>query len=469
MSTSTVNLSTAGLSSVTEDIRVALFLASDEAAVVDDIIEDTLPHNNRTWTFFGVENGENYICKVQKLIAPDVWEDIQGQYFTFSAGSNEINAKMSQNIQAGVTAGFAAGVNSVTFADWIGWEIIPHRGMTTILVKGTDYTYDIETGTMVLITVDDVFNNNEWWHIAFEEKVATAGNSSAYGRPFSSLKLITANAAIAANDFGRRALIKGAGSYLEALLPEILTVPINKVLWVESGIGNHITAALKTINGNVIDWKFGNRSAMYICRCEGFGIYREKIDDVTNVWRIIDADGNFKTVGRKFWSSSDSVDELNAIPLDGGGVDGLHFQDYARLYNDHVLLQAPGNLTTYDDWPTGTNKYKFSLKNADGLFRIPDTRGKFIRNASATREPGVWQDHALLAHQHIAQPGGLNHLNGGGYGQTTSDFVIGTFNGQQTSKRDITSQPSSNNGTLLTNVDTETRPENVSDRQFVNI
>ena len=121
------------------------------------------------------------------------------------------------------------------------------------------------------------------------------------------------------------------------------------------------------------------------------------------------------------------------------------------------------------DWSTGNNKYKFSYKDAtSGLFRIPDTRDMFLRN-TGTRTAATFQDHALMTHRHI-NPAASN--NGSlPFGKSLLNIINATIFGTGTSstnKNPLTSDPCDSSGTVLTsNVDSETRPKNVTFNHFI--
>ncbi|MDI3320003.1 hypothetical protein [Pinibacter soli] len=74
-------------------------------------------------------------------------------------------------ITAGVTSGFVGNTNTVTHADWIGWEIQPFRMGYGPLDESTDFTYNKTTGTLTLSNSGDVFGPNEKLFITFKPRL----------------------------------------------------------------------------------------------------------------------------------------------------------------------------------------------------------------------------------------------------------------------------------------------------------
>lgn len=75
-------------------------------------------------------------------------------------------------MKAGVTTGLTSGVNTAVFDgtggkdDWRGWTPILSR--TAIMKPGIDYSWDPDTGTVVLLVPGDVFGNGEYFVAQFE-------------------------------------------------------------------------------------------------------------------------------------------------------------------------------------------------------------------------------------------------------------------------------------------------------------
>lgn len=85
--------------------------------------------------------------------------------FNLSGG---LSYKKPEYLKAGVTPDFTAGINSVTFPDWIGWTPIITR--TGVMKPGTDYSWDIDTGELTLLAAGDKFGNGEDFFVAFDQR-----------------------------------------------------------------------------------------------------------------------------------------------------------------------------------------------------------------------------------------------------------------------------------------------------------
>jgi len=465
-----VTVSTIGLTVVTETIRAAIFKTVTPLAVEQSISEN-FPHADRSWTFYGLDEGSNYIFKIQKYVGA-VWVDITGYSFTFTADSSSLIYKVPITIQVGVTVGLTAGATSAVFDgtggkdDWRGFTIFPERLGAGTMKIGIDYNWDPATGTWTLINYGDSFQNTEYFFIQFSLITSSTGGGQVLsGKQFQSTSVITADYTILSTDFGNKLIVNGTGLSVALTLPDAFTIPENKLLYIESGVGSHKSVVINTHdNTQKIDWLEGNRIALYMGRCETIVLYKQVIDSTHHIWRIHEADGNFKTVGRTFHSYSDTAEELNAVPLDGGGTSGLSAVAYARLYNDHVLKQDPSKIVSYTDWSVGNNKLKYSTVNGSGFFHIPDTRDLFTRNTGTGRDVGIYQGHAIVKHRH---EGTVGTLPTSLFGIGLIARLIGRYAGTQTGFTDLTSEPVDSGGNTLSNMDTETRPTNNSQNQFV--
>ena len=473
-----LGVSTIGLTSITNDIRAAVFVANGSAAVIQSITESGT-HNNREWVFYGLPDNTNYIFKIQQRVG-GVWIDIPGFNFTFTSGDSSINYRPPVIIQSDVTTGFVSNTNSVTFDgsavggvnkdDWRGWDIEIERIGIGTMKPGVDYSFNKNTGVFTLLVTGDVFASLEYFNVTFILQTQVGGGTNDAGTLFSANKVITSDYTVTTSDFGKKLIVEASGTFLTLTLPDISTIPENKLLFIETGIGNHINIALNTYsNSQYFKYLMPNKTNIYLGKCETISIYKQIQADTTQVWRLNDNDSNIKTVGNHFHSYTDASDILNALLLDGGGEEGISATDYARLY-EYVLSLDPSLVCSYADWSTGNNKFKYSYKDAtSGLFRIPDTRDMFIRNSGTARAAATFQDHALMSHRHI-NPAASN--NGSlPFGKSLLNIINATIFGTGTSstnKNPLTSDPCDNSGTVLTsNIDTETRPKNVTFNHFI--
>ncbi|MES2004345.1 MAG: hypothetical protein V4450_07475 [Bacteroidota bacterium] len=446
-----IGITTIGLTVVTEQIRAVIFKTVTPLAVEQSIVEDA-PHNDRLWVFYGLEESSNYIFKIQKNVAT-VWVDVPGYYFTFTPDNPAVKYKEPVQIHADYTTGFVSGVNSVVFDgtdgkdDWRGFKIFPDRG-AGLMKRDIDYSWDDVSGTWALLQEGDLFQPGEYWDIEFATIIAELGGGQVLsGKLFNETVVITEDYAMTDANFGKNNLIQGEDEYLEVTLPDIATIPENKMAYIESGSGAHLCARFKTFSGaQKIDWLEGNLVDLFFCRNEQLAIY-----PLNGKWRIKFPEGGFKNVGRDFHSFSDLNEEANAIPLNGGGNDGLSVTAYARLYNRVVLRLNPSKVCTYADWSTGNNKYKFSFANDEGFFHIPDTRDMFVRNTGNARDVGIYQADQIKQTE-------INLR----IRKSNNNYGFGTLNGPI-----IDNSTPANNEKVTIGTGTETSPVNISFNHFI--
>jgi hypothetical protein len=397
--TTTFNLITRPYTLITNDVRVVLYKASDPTVIVTSQ-QFAAPHGQRTWTFPGLLR-TNYIVKILEVNGATIVQQLDD--FTIVPDSRDIKIKQSRLIQVDSEPGLTTGNTSATFDgtagkdDWRGWT--PHieligAGTSKVAI---DYTFDSTTGTW---TSTVPFEPDVYYFVEFEPIISTgAGGVPITADLWSENKVISDNTNLLTDDWGKNILLKGAAPY-EVTLPDISTVPVNKLTFFESD--NNACVSLKSSNANAINWLEGNRTKIYIRKSESLAIYREKIDDTTSRWRVKNAEGNFKRVGEVFSSYADTI--LNAIEFTGGQYDK---NEHARLYNDHVLTQNAGNVVAYADW--NANQTKFSFADATtGKFRVPNLSNLYERVTDGTKKQGDFQDEQVGKHNHRMKVWGDN-------------------------------------------------------------
>jgi hypothetical protein len=463
MSTIFANLSTTAIST-SNNVKVALYKESDPLAEVTSQtfanIAGVVPE--RQWSFPGLDR-TNYICKVLEV---DGSSNILQQYnrFEFVPNENETEWKDPILIQIGATAipggsgAFPAGVNTVTVPGWVGWDIEAERIGAGTMKKGIDYTWNITTGVWALLAVGDVFVDGEYFFVTFAPRVNIGGGvNNASGALFSQRKLVTNSVTLTASDIGKKILVQGAVSYLEITLPDIATVTENKITFFEFGRGTLKCARIKTATGQIIDWLQGTRASLYGCPNETLELYKVVNLDASQVWRVNNSDGNFKSVGQHVNEMITSGGVFNKVLLDGTAISST---DYARLYNDYVLRIPSSSVCDYADWTTGNNKYKYSFKDSGtGLFHVPDLRDKYERMVSASNLAASYLANTVGPHYHIS-----------GIYQDSSDYADGSASPNNiginvTATPVVTSAPTNSSGSLLGGA--ESRPETVVVNRYV--
>lgn len=455
----------------TNTVKPTLYKTSDLNVEIDSQ-HLAGPLGQTQWDFVGLER-TNYKVMILEVDNANINTVISVlDWWTVIPENEEIKYLAPYTAQAGVTIGFAAVTSAFTFdgaanADmkFTGYDLEVERVGVRTLVKNVDYTWDPATSEFALLNGDQT-NNGEYWIFRPVLQVTAGGGSvNLAGDVFKSLQVIADDYNIAANDFGTELLIKGVNPVVTLTLPDIFTVLPNRLLFLESGLGNHkqviINVNAAVGNANSIDWLEGGRGTLYMGVCEELAIYREKIDSVVSVWRIKFPEGNYKTVGRTFsvYGEITAAQQRNVLELDGGGADGrangVDSLENARLYNDHVLKQNPANLITFAAWATGNNKYKYSEKDAiTGRFHIPDLRNMHERQSDGARLAGSYQADAVGPHTHPI-PSAFNE-------GSTDKHKVSVYDTHTNNDVELDTSINSGTGTAA-----ETTVKNVAVRRFV--
>ena len=375
---------------ITNGIRASVYLQSSPQALVASIIDTTTGHPARTWSFPGLPRA-NYGFSLDEI---DDSGNVLANLALFDVTPGEVDGLLTredEQIKVDTTTGFVSGtaefifdgtlVSGVQKPNYVGWDIVPSelngRG---ILVRGLDYNWFPETGTFVLLQPGDLFTTNTYYNIHFEPIQNPVGNSYPTVTDFT-IRLMTSGGNASVTDFGNKLIIEPVVPYCEIALPSIITVPEGRIMTVEVG-GTGFNCVKFPANGSdVINFANGD---IYAYCGETFSVYRFNHPTRGNEWRVCDAEGNFKTVGRIVTEDKYYSDVLNSIPLDGNPIS---VSTYARLYNDFVLQLPLAQTCNFDDWSTGNNMYLYSLANSSNpiyanQFRTPDRRGLFEKNNS---------------------------------------------------------------------------------------
>lgn len=385
---STVNITTNVNPATANGLRMNLYLASAPLAVINSIDQAWQAENR--WTFTNLLPGTTYIYNLYEVDANNLTLQQYTNNPSFtppSAGSIEV--KPPQDIEVDVTPGVIQGNNTATFTDWIGWDLTVEEVGTGTMKRGEAYSYDSTTGVFALLGQDHVFISNQRYFVRFEPRVSPV-SSIVVKDAWSDLLVVSQDYQMAVGDIDKKIIISATGTTLNLTLPDFSLVPKNRLIYIESDKGNHINASIIG-SANSINWLEGNRTKLYIGTNESIVMYAGLLK-----FRVHSSDGNFKTVGRMFWSDRDA--EYNAVELNGAG---LKANEYARLYNDYVLKLSPSQIVQPSDWFLGNNKYKFSFADASGVFRVPDLRGMYMVNSgglalNSITNPGDFIPQQLL-------------------------------------------------------------------------
>lgn len=386
------------LSITVNHMKYALYKNTDLSTIVT---AQSFPptHNLRTVHFPGLER-TNYRFRLLEVLPDDMTIVREILYTDFVPGASSPIFYVPKEIQVGVTAGLVAAATTFVFdgtggtEDWRGRNIKVERVGQGTMQNSVQYSWDNVMGTFTLLQSGDTFQPNELFVVEFDLVLGNA-ESVAPVSAFSGVMIITGATTLVAGDIGKKIIIKGATSAFDVTLPALSGCTQNVPTYIESGIGSHKCVRFLTAGGDVIDWLKGSRTDLKIGMCESFAIYKN-IDASVAKWRIHDADGNFRTVGRFMSTFAGEAQEFNTLECDGRLVS---VADYRRLYEDYVLLLDPSLTCAYADHGTGNNKYKFSLASG-GQFYLPDLREIYERNAGATNSPTTFLKSANKKHNH---------------------------------------------------------------------
>lgn len=379
--TTNPGIATGAFPTVLSDLKYALYDPADGTELAEQTF--AAPHPERTVLFMGLDR-QNYDFKLIEMVG-GMPVNIR-QSYSFVPDRDDIQYRDPEMLQAGVTVGFPANVNAVTFdgtagaPDFRGWDIEIERMPTGTMVQDIAYSWDKITGVLTLLQAGDIFSQDEYFNVtAFLIISATQGVP--IGRQFSLVVEIDADYTLIAGDAGKKILIQGATDYLEVTLPDINLIMQRRTMFFETGIGNHKCVKIKVPDGSgqTIDFGKGAMDSVFMGVCESFELYRQGA-----VWRIAAPVGNFLTVGRNFATDASEADEFNAILMDGRSVNKLAF---ARLWA-YVLTLDPGQVTTYAGHGADPTKYS-TLNGAGDEFYIPNRIGRHERNASALEVAGT--------------------------------------------------------------------------------
>lgn len=414
MTTLALDIVTGAYPTIANNIETRIYLQSDPLAIVASL-NYPAPHPQRVWAYPGLERA-NYLFRIFEMSGSSIVRQLGEDMDVNPSSNGGVSQRATEQIVADTTIGFTSGVNVVTFdgtdgaEDWRGWDIdtLDLIGSGP-MKKGIDYSWNVTTATLTLLTVGAIFNPEEWFNVDFALQITDVTDSVPASIPaFSTPKIIRANYPVSAGgDMGGLLILDPTGVYLEIQLPDLSTVVAGKLLRIEMRRASvNKCVKILTWTGQTIDWLQGGRGDLYICPQESLSLY--KFIDITDpdhpvsMWRVLDPNGNWLRLGEQVTDDNVSANVFNKVLMAGADGDVLA---QARIYNDHVT-QMGGQVCNYDDWATGSNRYKFSLANSAipgnaGKFKFPDRRNKFERITDGTRLPGDFQDQQLLSHDHV--------------------------------------------------------------------
>lgn len=466
MPTLVLNVLSTAYPSITNRLRASVYLQSSPQAFVASIIDSTVGHPSRWWSFPGLPRN-NYGYILEEIDGSGTSVNTLAQFDVVPGERDGALTRDHEQIQVDSTNGINSGTNTFTFdgsetavgsglfkPDYRNWNItfdeIAGRG---VLIEGQDYSWSKSDGVFTLLTPGDNFQPGTWYNINFDPQTETSGNSYPTITDFT-IRLVTATGNILATDFANKIIVEPSGTYIELQLPDINTIVEGRKLMVEISANHDCCVKFLKYNTDIIKFGDGN---LFAKPGECFSIYPFSRSGVKE-WRVCDVFGNFGKVGSLVSFDTKTVD--NAQELDGTELDIL--QD-ARLYN-YVLNLPISRVSSYDTWGSTTSTMcLFSLASPSGKFHVPDRRNLFERNSTDTQLAGFYHTDTVIFHKHKESIGQLPQPPFG------NDKIKQSGNGQywrvQENIPDYTSNPIDDNGVAVG--DSETQPKNYRINKFV--
>lgn len=378
---------------ITSHLRLALYEATEPNAEVAASDQFAPPHfASRQIQFIGL----NPVIHLAKLFATDGVSPTGTVIANFSIDPRYpgIELKAPMFIYAGTTPGFDVGTNEFTDPtdELDGWEYdVDIRGMGRL---NPDLELD-KTPPGYSVMIDDYqLQDNELHIISFQPKIIVYDRDVLVPSLFSAVEILTSDTALLSGDTGKQFFIQSATSTIVITLPEIDSVPPNRLFWFTSNGGNHKNAVIEVdgSDSEKIDWLAEELTEIILGQSEHVWLMKwVDPDDVTNRrWKVLQASDGMGKVGELvYFNKSQS---LNVMHCAGQLVDR---DVYPRLW---AFVQSLDSTQVVSDatWNTGdTNKGRFSTGNGSTTFRLPLLyNAGFLRAVDGTfRRPGSLQQH----------------------------------------------------------------------------
>lgn len=356
--------------------------------------------------------------------------------------------------------------DSVTIVDpsLIGWGISFEQFGSGTLKPGTDYTYDPATGTIILIN-GTTYQTGQEMIVHSQPKVAAVVPPPSAGVVVG--RVIAVNTSLSNADANSAIALQGSGGSFIVTLPALSTMSDFQPIEFYSAGGNHIYATLAASGSDKIQWN-ALRTKLFMRQATNLVLF--KMNGVWNVKGDTMAMCSIGEIVYRYGKDSAVVDFpyliANGSLINRATYAGL-FDYFSNLPGAALTAEATwGNPTTIDGGTYYFNKGRWTTGDASTTIRVPLLFNQFIRGADgSTRQPGSFQPDAMQLHTHDVVMAGT----GGSYpnGRTPGNETVGGDTGGFTRRGKLSSPPYDSpgagaNGTLLTKVSTETRPENVS-------
>lgn len=345
--------------------------------------------------------------------------------FTYDPKFSSVEIRANKVYIGGDDGAPVPGESSFSDADLDGLTYwLERRGLGTM--QPTDEWDYVDGGGFKLINENDEFQDGDVFTLHFYPKITTVTPSGATSTKFITdiAAPITVDTTLGSDHYNKLLSLASATTKLVITLPAIDATPALTVFALTTNMGAQVNAVIQVTGTDSIFWNNTNRSAMYMGRNEQLMIMKG-----SDGWYILDSKGGYDQVGRQF--HADMV-LPNTLERNGALLDRAV---YARLYNDYVKQLSAAMIVSEATWSTDatTNRGKYTLGDGSTTFRIPDSRGLFIRNLDSARgidtgrAGGTYQDDMTGPHTHVTKNKGVGGIKdatrGGGLGDNIRPYA----------------------------------------------
>lgn len=325
-----------------------------------------------------------------------------------------------------------------------GTNFILRRATVGFMDPAKEYEV-LAAGGFKLLRTDDKLYLDETFELQFFSSVPTTTGSASSGSLFTGVLPVSANKILGPADMRKLIQIRATTNAIALTLPDLITIPDNAIIMVETLINNSKQHTINTQGGQNIYYGNSSHTNMFIGVGEILWLFKGE-----DGFYLLPSHGNFELDGNVYHSYKLGSNEL---VLDGSQVLRA---DYPRLFEWAQTIG--GSMVTDTDWLSSIDYIGcFSLGNGTTTFRLPNhlntsTRAlKTLIGSDADRPqniPGGYQGDAV---GNIT--GQLTHPKGNAYTGGPNNSIFG--NGAPSSLESKISTISINTG------NSETRMKNI--------
>lgn len=261
-----------------------------------------------------------------------------------------------------------SGQTSFSDADLDGWTFsLERRGVGT-LMQGTEWD-TVDGGGFKLLLTDDTFGANETFTVHFLPKIVTKTPAETSTGVISDIVTLTADTQLDNSHYNKMLSCASVTFRMTHTLPAIADTPAQTLFAFNTNMGQQYNTTIQVSGTDSIFWNKEERSAVYLGRNEQLTIVKG-----ADGWYIWDFRPSV-IVGSQFWADTVLV---NTLERNGALLNRL---DYPRLFNEYISNLPLSMITDEATWATDatTNRGKFTMGDGSTTFRIPDSRGTFVR------------------------------------------------------------------------------------------